>query len=151
MKPARDSRYLQWIRAQPCAISGCRHKERIEANHTGPRGLSQKADDRQAIPLCGYHHRLYHDLGRARFETRFGLDINALIAHLNTVPLVTIIRGRYVATLNGEEWQLGPVADGPAKMIKALLSGCCRERVRLYQEMHGHKNLAAMETIGAVQ
>lgn len=53
----RDTDYMAWVRRQPCAAKGmgvC--SGRMEADHTGPRGLNQKADDRTCIPLCHKHH-----------------------------------------------------------------------------------------------
>lgn len=101
-KGAKDPEYLDWIRSLPCVI--CvrptnrfynyrlakfedRQKSRTEAAHTGPRGLSQKADDRGAIPLCGdEHHRegkeSHHKLGKKFFD-HHGIDRDALVAELN--------------------------------------------------------------------
>ncbi len=82
----QDPAYLAWIRTQPCAVSRC-HARYIEAAHTGPRGLSTKADDRQAIPLCPEHHQhgkhSLHKLGRRLFEGFWKLDLTALIRELN--------------------------------------------------------------------
>lgn len=87
----RDPQYLAFIRRQPCLA--CRrgspvvHISRTEAHHYGPHGLSQKAPDRMAIPLCGIeHHRLgpesVHQLGK-RFAEHHGLDIDAEVQYLN--------------------------------------------------------------------
>jgi len=83
--PLRDPAYLAWIRSQPCAVKTCRATF-IEAAHTGNRGLSQKASDRDAIPLCHKHHmtapNAYHR-GRRAFERAYRLNIPALIRELN--------------------------------------------------------------------
>jgi hypothetical protein len=83
--PTRDPKYLAWIRTQPCAVQNCRACF-VEAAHTGDRGLTQKASDREAIPLCHFHHRsaptAYHK-GRRAFERAYNLDIPALIQELN--------------------------------------------------------------------
>lgn len=80
--------YLGWIKTLPCAICGRTGSEyfAVEAAHSGPRGLSQKTSDRNAIPLCVEHHRAgrnaQHQLQK-NFEARFGLDIAQLIVRLN--------------------------------------------------------------------
>lgn len=99
-KGKKDPAYLEWIRTLPCAIcilpwrftqSGCSYsntqKSPTEAAHTGPRGLSNKSDDRSAIPLCGeLHHRegkeSHHKLGKKFFEHHH-IDCDALVAELN--------------------------------------------------------------------
>ena len=82
----KDPRYLAWIRRQPCIVKGCKSRYQ-EAAHTGPRGLSTKADDRDALPICPFHHQTgnqsYHRLGRRRFEAVHRLDIAGLILEFN--------------------------------------------------------------------
>jgi hypothetical protein len=69
MKPVRNPHYLRFIRTQPCCV--CGRTWGVEAAHTGPRGLGQKASDESCIPLCWVHHRTgrdsYHALGRVKF------------------------------------------------------------------------------------
>ena len=74
--PFEILRYWAWIRTQPCAVCGCRRG--IEAAHVGLRGMGQKCDGREVIPLCALgHHRegpeSHHRLGK-RFWERHGLD-----------------------------------------------------------------------------
>ena len=68
-KPARNPKYLAWIRTHPCVV--CGGSRGIEASHTGPHGLGQKSPDSSAIPLCAKHHRTgndsYHKLGPRKF------------------------------------------------------------------------------------
>jgi hypothetical protein len=86
----RDFPYLCWIKAQQCvACEALRIISfgRIYAHHAGQRGLSQKAEDRTAIPLCWRHHDRkspdsVHTLGKM-FWVRYGLDRAAVIADLN--------------------------------------------------------------------
>ncbi len=82
--PEREPAYLAFIRQQPCAVPGCRAGF-IQAAHTGGRGLSQKADDRRAIPLCHFHHqtapKAYHK-SRRQFEIHYHVDVEALIREL---------------------------------------------------------------------
>src|SRR5438876_7146610 len=103
MKPTRDPDYIRFVRGQPCCV--CERTWGIEASHTGPRGLGQKASDQSCIPLCWKHHRTgrdsYHTLGRVRFSQVQGLDISAIILKLRSdyegrkTP-----RGSSIVTLN---------------------------------------------------
>lgn len=92
----KDPEYLAWIRTLPCICcqllarigsSRLKQESHTEAAHTGPRGLSQKTDDRTAIPLCGVRHhregkRSHHRMGRKFFDY-WGLDRDVLVASLN--------------------------------------------------------------------
>lgn len=81
----RNPRYLAFVRAQPCCVCGSRRG--VEAAHTGPRGLGQKAPDSDAIPLCRGHHQKSNDslhaLGPRRFPDHHKIDIPAIIRELN--------------------------------------------------------------------
>ena len=87
--PARDAKYLAWIRTLPCAVRPCHTANvwcKTEAAHSGAHGISQKASDYSAIPLCSWHHRLAPDSYHAsakEFFTRHGLDRKALVKELN--------------------------------------------------------------------
>ena len=75
-RTGKDPAYLEWLHSLPCLVCwligvagrdvsnfpddgmGCRAQMTpTEAAHTGPHGMSQKSDDRTAIPLCEWHHR----------------------------------------------------------------------------------------------
>lgn len=66
--PFRDQKHLAYVRSLPCTI--CKagfisHHRIVQAHHLlkpwiGTRGMSLKADDRNAIPLCLHHHHLLH-------------------------------------------------------------------------------------------
>ena len=73
----RDPKYLAWLRTKPCFI--CRLDRLVqtsptEAAHVGVRGLGQKCNDREAVPLCGEHHRTgpdsHHQRGKGFWLTR---------------------------------------------------------------------------------
>ena len=88
----RDAKYLKWIRSLPCSVDGCESQRRIQAAHTGPHGMSIKAPDASAIPLCPEHHLWeyagsYHRLGRSEFERRHGLNVQAIASSLNALYL----------------------------------------------------------------
>lgn len=82
--PVRSGDYRLWLRTHECAVPGCdvRGESRIEAAHTGPHGLSTKADDIRCLPLCAAHHRApgqgLDAIGRLEFERRYQMDINRL-------------------------------------------------------------------------
>jgi hypothetical protein len=84
-RPLVDEAYKRFIRREPCCA--CGKAKRSEAAHFGPRGLGQKSDDRQALPLCHKCHRTspisYHELGPVKFALAHKLDVAAQIAKLN--------------------------------------------------------------------
>jgi hypothetical protein len=86
-QPLKDPAYLAFIRAQPCSVPDCRATF-IEAAHIGSRGLSQKSSDRDAIPLCHFHHQpapnAYHK-SKHRFERACCLNLAAIIRELNRI------------------------------------------------------------------
>lgn len=93
LRPARDRKYLAWLRTQACAVPDCRPSSYydgvIEAAHVGAiRGLRQKCSDRDAIPLCAYHHRIgphsHHVLGKG-FWSFWELDRDSLIRDYNAL------------------------------------------------------------------
>lgn len=50
-----DPEYLTWIRSRPCCVGvGCRGP--VEAHHKTGAGMSLRAHDHQAMPLCHRHH-----------------------------------------------------------------------------------------------
>ena len=84
-KPARNALYRAWIRSLPCVA--CGSMLNVEAAHTGPHGLTQKASDYTCIPLCHAHHRTGNDaldkIGREAFQRYFSLRIDDLVQELN--------------------------------------------------------------------
>ena len=80
--------YWDWIREQPCVVPICdalpwRKHNPIEVAHVGVRGLAQKGDPTEVIPLCRFHHGRgypysHHVLGK-NFWAFHGLDRYALI------------------------------------------------------------------------
>jgi hypothetical protein len=59
--------YHQWLRGRQCYLEGVGPCwGRIEAAHTpdpASKGISTKAADHNAIPLCQGHHKLHTDKG----------------------------------------------------------------------------------------
>ena len=83
--PARDWKYRAWIRSFPCVACGA--LPRVEAAHTGDHGISQKASDYSAIPLCRHCHTTgpyaYHVIGRVSFERWHNISIKDIVDGLN--------------------------------------------------------------------
>ena len=79
--------YMGWVRELPCAAADKTCAGRVEAAHTGPRGLGRKSSDWQVIPLCGWHHRMgpaaLDRIGPRQFEAAHGFGIRDLVARLN--------------------------------------------------------------------
>lgn len=92
-KTGKDKAYLAWLHTKPCSIDGCVQRAGseyfdrgiIEAAHVGPRGLSQKCPDREAIPLCRLHHRTgassHHTLQK-KFWSFHGISRAVIIKEL---------------------------------------------------------------------
>lgn len=123
MKPARNPRYLAWIRTLPCLV--CGRTTGIEAAHAGSHGMAQKSPDSSAIPLCARHHRSgqdsYHKLGARVFERHHELDIRAVVAHLNAKAFIRIESGSFVAQYLGDQYVLGPVSIGLYSAVRQAL------------------------------
>lgn len=60
-KATRSRSYADFVRGHAC--QSCGRAAPSEHAHFGPRGLSQKADDRRANALCSACHRHWHDHG----------------------------------------------------------------------------------------
>lgn len=74
--PVKDPKYLAWIKTFPCIV--CGRSRNVDPCHTpGSRGMSQKTDDRRAVPMCRVHHEEQGRIGWKRFlEIYNGLDLN---------------------------------------------------------------------------
>jgi hypothetical protein len=101
-KRQRDFAYLAWVTAQQCIVCEKAHAPQLTrtyAHHAGARGLSQRASDHTAIPLCWRHHDRgsslsIHALGK-KFWVVYALDRGVVIAEL---------RERYL--LETEGWRM---------------------------------------------
>jgi len=133
MKPARNPKYLAWIRTQPCLVCGATRW--IEAAHTGPHGLGQKSPDTSAVPLCAAHHRTgkdsYHRLGPRKFGEVHNLDLAAIVRRLNVKPVIRVCEGEFVAYLEGSQYRLGKAASGIIPALRNLRDACGGDRLAL--------------------
>jgi hypothetical protein len=91
----QNPKYLAFVRCFACILSGLQSKKdsvphscsgKIEAAHTGRRGLKQKAADETALPMCTNGHRTgkfsHHRLGK-NFWKFWGLDQLKLTSSFN--------------------------------------------------------------------
>jgi hypothetical protein len=81
----RNERYLAFLRLLPCI--NCAAPYSVEAAHFGPHGISQKASDLDALPLCRRCHRTgmrsYHTLGPRDFAKVHDIDVRGWIETFN--------------------------------------------------------------------
>ena len=65
----RDRKYLDWLRSQPCCITGV--EGQTEPAHTfksiGGGGMGLKSSDSRALPIHFELHRLQHSMSEAQF------------------------------------------------------------------------------------
>jgi hypothetical protein len=86
-KPRRvqSADYLKFVRLHSCLVKQCWRKP--SAHHVrfdGQGGLGTKVPDYQTVPLCVLHHKEEHDLGRDRFEEKYGIIFYMTIMELMT-------------------------------------------------------------------
>jgi len=102
----------------------CRATRAVEAAHTGPHGLGQKASDLSAIPLCRRHHRTgddsYHRLGPRKFAEVHQLNIRALVARLSAKPFIRVESGAFIGRFGDQEYELGSTEAGLARAIHKM-------------------------------
>ena len=131
MKPPRNPKYLAWIRTLPCVV--CGSPRGIEAAHTGPHGMEQKAPDTSAIPLCSTHHRTgkdsYHRLGPRNFAELHNLDIPALVRRLNLKPMIRVQAGSFVGYLEDQQYLLGTTVEGVSTAVRRMVRLCREDRL----------------------
>lgn len=59
----KNTRYLQWVKAQPCCWCGNPESEPHHIIGIGLGGMALKADDIHTMPLCRKHHDEIHEMG----------------------------------------------------------------------------------------
>jgi len=58
IRTPRDSKYLAWLRTQPCVV--CLNPVTGQSHHTESGGISLVGSDYSAVPICSLHHREIH-------------------------------------------------------------------------------------------
>src|SRR5689334_22130582 len=80
--PRRDQAYKDWLKQNARCIIPVHDLfglYTVDPAHTQNNGMSSRGPDSSCAPLCRQHHREY-DAGRAAFEAKYGVDMEALAA-----------------------------------------------------------------------
>lgn len=75
----KDRAHLARISELGCIVCGAPEPQIHHIRHG--QGMAQRASDRQAIPLCYYHHQGeegIHTLGTRAWERKYGAEIELL-------------------------------------------------------------------------
>lgn len=80
IKPWRSETYLRFIRRFPCL--NCGKSRNMEACHTGPHGMSQKAPDWTCLPFCHDCHQGF-DSGQQIWAMNRHQEISELVEFFN--------------------------------------------------------------------
>lgn len=80
--------YWEWVREQPCVVCGARRG--IQAAHCGIRGLGQKCNGWEVLPLCRIHHDRGFPLSHHFLGKRFWV-----FHRLERFESMRILRERY--------------------------------------------------------
>lgn len=72
----RDRAYLDYLRTQPCVITGHRGTENlaVEACHIGTLGKGIKSSDDETLPMNHDSHMLAHRMGEVSFFRKYAPD-----------------------------------------------------------------------------
>jgi hypothetical protein len=84
--------YWDWIRQQPCVVCGVRRF--IQAAHVGLRGLGQKCNGWEVLPLCKIHHDRGFPLSHHVLGKRFWL-----VHRLDRYALISALKQRYFSLI----------------------------------------------------
>lgn len=73
--------YCEWLRTQPCCVTGA---SPVEVHHLFQKGRSgNQSFDLFALPLISDLHREYHKIGFHRFEEKYKIDLRLeVIKHI---------------------------------------------------------------------
>ena len=74
----RDRAYLDWLRTQPCIVTGLRDPKtrQVDPAHIGTAGKGNKSPDNEALPLLPELHREGHQKGEmTMFRWRLPDDV----------------------------------------------------------------------------
>ena len=80
-KRYENKKHLYWIHTQMCIVDNHKCSPPIQAHHLlkpfdGIKGMGRKANDKNLVPLCLYHHTELHRMGsEEKFSLKyFGTD-----------------------------------------------------------------------------
>ena len=78
-KTYRSARYLDFIRKQPCIITGSFPSV---PHHTSKAGIGLKGSDYLTVPLKPELHNELHTIGQKTFQDKYSVDFRAWIDYL---------------------------------------------------------------------
>ena len=72
----RDRAYLDWLRTQPCILTGQRgnDSEAVDPAHIGQAGMGMKAGDDLALPIVHSAHVAMHNIGEITILRQYSPD-----------------------------------------------------------------------------
>lgn len=80
MKPAKNKKYLAWIRTHECCVTA--NPTQVIAHHVqigALRGISQKPTDYWAIPLDTFEHSRLHHVGEVEYWKKKDMNPHLII------------------------------------------------------------------------
>lgn len=117
-KPKRvvDLVFLDRVRRLRCLVVGC-SQFYTDPHHLISRGAG--GSDYTAIPLCRKHHTELHAIGKARFESDYGVDLWEVSSR---------VVSKYAADLIERVEKLGTEVDEATAVIRRLEESAYNER-----------------------
>jgi hypothetical protein len=119
VKPYRSNRHLDFVRTLKCSVPRCRR--RGEAAHIGPHGLSQRAPDDKAAPVCDPHHRELGKIGRMKFDLKYGICLMEIADRIALRPFIQVDGDLFIGRVEGHEYELGPLRIGVKSAVHNMV------------------------------
>ena len=75
----QSEKYRRFVASLECCVPTTTHssRETVIPHHT--EGGGRRKRDDLTIPVCKFHHDIYHDLSRKGFEKKYGVWVDDLI------------------------------------------------------------------------
>lgn len=83
-KRVKNKSYLEFIKGEVCCVFH-QHSGQVVPHHCGKshKGVGQKCDDTETVPLCVKAHAEVHQIGKSKFQEKYHVDFNELISICN--------------------------------------------------------------------
>jgi len=85
-KREKDDEFVRWLHGWKCCVPNCGVWP-VDAHHVKSRGAG--GSDRQAIPLCHFHHVMggsaVHKVGILTFQKMHAIDLEAQVERFNAL------------------------------------------------------------------
>lgn len=89
--------YMNWLKSQPCVVSGSRKIERHHLRYGAENcGTGMKPDDIFCIPLSSKYHTGndgIHHYGNKKFEDKFNLSLTSVLIKLHNKFIREVLKG----------------------------------------------------------